>query len=1238
MPRATSHFLPLCLTLILVFATAAFPQSRFHEPSTTGGDVRIVTTSPERSVTRIQLQDPPVSTEEVTQGGDCFTDVWIEGESHTTEPGLPSLPLINRLVGVPDHGVVQLSINSAEYTEESGYRIYPFQGMEEQSDPQFRWNQDFYNQNAWYPSEIATLGEPAVFRDVRLVNLSICPVQYNPATGAVRTYHNIDVQVETVPGVGINEKTRSFAHPSSLFLPMYRELLNYQYLEMDEEPQPPGTCLIICADHPTPIGYANQLAEWKQRKGIPTRIATRTETGNTYAEIRAYIQTAYDTWDPPLEFVLLLGDDTGNIGDPFHVPAYGTGYTGSDFPYTQLAGDDILGDIAIGRLSANDAATMNLIVTKTLRYEQNPYLDRDWFTKAYLLAGLGYGVTSTITTMEYIRSKMYDKGFTEVVLSTHNGHINAVEMRSQLALGRSYFFSRPSWVGQMSTSDLNGLSNGWMLPFVVVVTSNSGDFVGSGAGLSEYWLRFGSIANGNGAVACIGSATSGDHTCYNNIIVAGIGHGIFVNDTPEPGIALMEGKLQLYRNYYPQESNYVTVNSQWKNLMGDPEVPIWSAFPTSFDVSYPVLISLGTNRVPVQVNDEHGDRVEGALVCLMKGDETWTRAYTDESGILEMPTGPETEGTLWLTVSKPNFVPFQADITVSQPAIYVASVDASIDDDTTGGTFGNGDGELNPGETVDLTITAQNFGDSVTATNVIGTLSSFDTALVQILVDQQSFPNLDPGTEAQSLSAFRIELSGLTQDQDHTPLLLSFASSQQTDTSLVNLTIVSGMMQLYDHRFLLSDNRLDPGETEQLTVTIENFGHRDLTNVQGHLFSSDPRITFGEPNAFFGSVAVGDTVSNLGDPFEITAASTTIPGHPTTIGLALSGADGFCDTIYVSFEVGLQRVWDPTGPDAYGYYCFDNGDTGYVQAPEYHWTEIDPDYGGLGEHLPIVDNAENEDDNAVQELPFTFRMYGVDYDSITICSNGWAALGSQAGFVNARNWRIPGAEGPDAMLAAFWDELVTSSGYVCWYYDGTEGYLIIEWSRVATLYNLYPETFEIILYDPNVWPTPSGDGLVKYQYRTINNVVGGYDENDYGTVGIEDHTQTVGLELTYWNTYSPGAAPLESGRAYLFTTLESVSSAEFEEPPAPLEYSLGQNYPNPFNPVTVIPYSIRETAHVTLTVYNVLGQKVATLVDEPQEAGTHRAMFDATSFSSGIYFYRLEAGVFTQTHKMVLLK
>ncbi len=88
----------------------------------------------------------------------------------------------------------------------------------------------------------------------------------------------------------------------------------------------------------------------------------------------------------------------------------------------------------------------------------------------------------------------------------------------------------------------------------------------------------------------------------------------------------------------------------------------------------------------------------------------------------------------------------------------------------------------------------------------------------------------------------------------------------------------------------------------------------------------------------------------------------------------------------------------------------------------------------------------------------------------------------------------------------------------------------------------------------------------------------------------------------------------------------------------PEEYSLTQNYPNPFNPTTMFAFTLPEAGHATLTVYNVAGQKVATLVDASLEQGVHYAEWDAADFASGVYFYKLQAGEFAETRKMILLK
>ncbi|HED06203.1 MAG TPA: T9SS type A sorting domain-containing protein [Ignavibacteria bacterium] len=116
-------------------------------------------------------------------------------------------------------------------------------------------------------------------------------------------------------------------------------------------------------------------------------------------------------------------------------------------------------------------------------------------------------------------------------------------------------------------------------------------------------------------------------------------------------------------------------------------------------------------------------------------------------------------------------------------------------------------------------------------------------------------------------------------------------------------------------------------------------------------------------------------------------------------------------------------------------------------------------------------------------------------------------------------------------------------------------------------------------------------------------------------------------------TESPGITL----NTFLLTNVELVNDN------IPVKFSLVQNYPNPFNPSTTIEYSIPtvETRHalsVQLKIYDILGREVAVLINEQQQPGYYKVNFDASALSSGMYFYRIIAGKFVQTKKMVLLK
>lgn len=112
------------------------------------------------------------------------------------------------------------------------------------------------------------------------------------------------------------------------------------------------------------------------------------------------------------------------------------------------------------------------------------------------------------------------------------------------------------------------------------------------------------------------------------------------------------------------------------------------------------------------------------------------------------------------------------------------------------------------------------------------------------------------------------------------------------------------------------------------------------------------------------------------------------------------------------------------------------------------------------------------------------------------------------------------------------------------------------------------------------------------------------------------------------------AGPLRWDSASVSITITEVG----ENTSNPTVYKLYDNYPNPFNPSTTFTYSLPEASFTSLKIYDAIGNEVAVVIDEIKPAGTHQIEFDAIGLSSGIYYYTLQAGAFTQTKKMILMK
>lgn len=1099
-------------------------HSNFHEEEDQGLTVQIDVSGFEWEVIRAADED--------------FVRITLPDETGIGETGRPDLPEIHRLFAIPDRKGVRAEILSAEWLPVAlpQSRVAPYQESESDypiCDP------TYYSADKLYPEKAIYLGEPVIMRDLRLMRLAYCPFRYNPNQEKLEVCRSLILRLHFEGEDQHNPKYRSANRISRDFDRVYASLIpNYPYLDQTWEISE-GSYLVICPDQSETLTILEPLLDWKRRKGHDVVLETFPSGYSSY-QIKGMIQEAYDSWDEPPTYVLLIGDSYGSLS----LPAWSPG--GIDHPYSQLEGGDILADVCVGRLPAETNAELAVMVNKIYHYEEDPYLSQtSWYPRALMIAGSASSGTSTIQTKRWVKDRLLSVGYSQIDTMWYNmpGSVT-YQISSSINAGVTYFNYRGFYgMSGWSNALTDALTNGYKLPIVTTLTCGTGGFDGQSI-MEHFVVSSASPANLRGAVASIGTATTNTHTRFNNCVDQGIYWGLVDEGIHRLGAALVAAKLLLYQNY-PNDPGNVSNFTNWNALAGDPGLEVWLGIPQQLEVVAPSSISLGQNWLDVTVRFPGGSPVEDAWVSLYREGQVAVSGHTDSQGQVSLLMDSQPTGPVNLTVTGHNLRPYRSTIAVQQQNLYVGYLSHQIDDDAVGESSGDGDGQVNPGETIEIPVTLKNYGTVGTASSVQAVISTSDS-LVTLTDSVESFPDIPPGSSALSLDDFGLNVASNAPDGHSVQLELSVTvSGGGPFASGLSFTVVAPAFQFADYS--IAGGSLEPGSSADLFITIENQGHRVAQDVVGNLSTSDPFLIIEEDQAEFGSFVIGGTGSNV-TPFQLNVHPLTIPGHQSFLTLELEDASGIVDTVAVILTLGTVASTDPVGPDAYGYYCFDNTDLSYQQAPVYDWVEIDPHYGGSGTLISLSDYGDQQDDTEIVPLPFTFRYYGQEYVQISVCSNGWLIMGANTAFNYFRNWMIPSGMGPDAMIAPFWDDLMlTAASGVYYWYDPGNGRFIIQWSHLQNRGTPSPlETFQIILYDPEFQGTPTGDGDILFQYQQVQQVYGYSSDNPYASIGIESPDQMTGVQVSYMNQYPAGIAPLQELRAYLFTTDVAVLQGSIE--------------------------------------------------------------------------------------------
>jgi len=387
-----------------------------------------------------------------TSNGTGYDYLDMPGASSTQAPGSPVLPCLFEYVEIPHNVDVSIEVLAFSADTRSGYNISPAAtedipfvaertlNVTQSTVPPLNFSQ-VYSNDAFFPG-IVTRPEggnstsPLIMRGHRLMGLSFYPVHYNPVNTTLLVYSQIVIKLKYSTPAQIQpiaEHLRSEAFERILL----NTLLNYDSCHIlfapeigiaaSREEAPPGFVegaeyLIITNDTLKP--QADRLAEWKERKGIPSAVVTITkqDEDEKRAEVKQIVADAYAEWHPAPTYVLLLGDVEcipANYDSLHWSPAFipFTGYIASDLGYFNIDGHGYLPDMIYGRISVDTEEQARAVVNKILQYEIDPPMDESFYDSPFLAGdfydenydGVEDDLYPFVTALERIRHYLKDE-------------------------------------------------------------------------------------------------------------------------------------------------------------------------------------------------------------------------------------------------------------------------------------------------------------------------------------------------------------------------------------------------------------------------------------------------------------------------------------------------------------------------------------------------------------------------------------------------------------------------------------------------------------------------------------------------------------------------------------------------------------------------------------------------------------------------------------------------------------
>ncbi|MDZ4752503.1 MAG: C25 family cysteine peptidase [Flavobacteriales bacterium] len=792
----------------------------------------------------------------------------IDGNS-LLKAGTPDVPKKTAALIVDDFRQMEVHVTYSEYTEYQDIHVAPSKGnLLRNIDPSqiaFEFG-GVYNQDAFFPGNLVSLGEAYVQRQYRGQSLYFYPVQYNPVTKVLRHYTAIEVVVVPIDTPGANPLPATVPNRTNAVMD---ELYKSRFINYNEHSArydvvgELGNMLVI-----TDAEYQEEIAPWvtwKKEKGISTEVVDVSTIGGI-SGISAFIEDYYN--ENGVTYVVLVGDED-QIPTLLVNNSGGQGYC--DACYSYVSGNDSYGEFFLGRLLVHTDDELVVFIDKILEYEKNPYIATDWFS---IGVGIGSNEGAGIgddgeedwqhanETKEDLLSFTYTSVW-ELYESTHTtssptggetadeaGNPSSSDLSDIINNGCSLInytghgnHSIISTTG-FTNASINGLTNYNKYPYFIIVGCCVGDFdddSGSGDTFGEAWIK---ADNTNGPTGGIGGAFSSVFQSWappmegqdemNHVIADMVSF-----ETRHTLGSIHNHGCASMNDVYGVAGDDMT--DTW-HLFADPSIQLRTAFPSQLVVDHFETAFLGVSELDVLCD------TEDAMIALTIDGEIIGTAIVI-GGMATVTFDPiVSPSNILVTATSFNTIPYQGYVTlIVADGPYVIDDLVVIDD-----TNGNVNELADHGESILLDISLENVGIE-TAFGVLATLSSNDP-WVTITDDFHFYGDILAASDLMAEGAYAFDVIDGVQDQHIAQFALNIVDSNE-NTWVMSFNVVLNAPVLSCGEFTIADESgngmLEEGEIATFSFEVMNTGHASTTIGLDALFAESSPFAAAANTSFF---------------------------------------------------------------------------------------------------------------------------------------------------------------------------------------------------------------------------------------------------------------------------------------------------------------------------------------------------------------------------------------------------